>query len=508
MGAVAELLAELENAFGSESVLTEQEDLYVYSHDGAFGTRRRRMPVAVLLLSEDGEERRLEGLAGRHGAQIVTDDWDMKGGEVADGGPPILFVDARPGTGSDTLRERLGQLERDRSEGKKALKELQSLPHWYVSSLRMRDGYRIGERDSRDKGFCVVQPHFDGVETFSSKGRLLLSRGLLSGELEASERLVDSIFSCTACGQCYDQLGGEGLEINNAIIRARREASRAGVAPGACRVTLGNVLEEGNPMGMPAEDRAILWEEAGEEFPFGGSGLLYWPGCTTAYRLPGVVEATVEVFDEAGLDFGLLGVRERCCGLVLYLNGQWDEARDNALGLCGELEEAGVRRLATSCAGCYYAFKRVYPILGVRPPFAVLHTSQVMEELIDEGRLDLKRQGKRYAWHDPCDLGRHCGVFEPPRNVLRSVPGILLVEPPLNREHATCCGAGGGLWAYDSELAESVARSKAELEIGPLGVNGVVTGCPTCILSLREASRSVLPGAEVLDLSEVVSSSL
>jgi len=505
---IVELLGELADAFGSGSVLTDIEDLYVYSHDGAFGIRSHEFPVAILRLEDEDEERALTGFVGRYGVQIVRDRWDGNGRESDDGDHPILFVDTKSSIDTDTLKERLSELRRHHSEGKLALKEPQPLPHWFVSSLKIKDGYRIGERAEMDKGFCVVQPYFDGIETYSSKGRLLLSRGLLSGELGASERLVDSMFSCTACGQCYDQLGRGDLEINNAIIRARHEISKAGKGPGVCRVALRNIQEEGNPMGMPAEDRTIWWEELWEEFAFGGNDFLYWPGCTTAYRLPGVVEATASVFGKAGLDFGLLGNRERCCGLVLYLNGQWDEAGENARKLCMGLREDGVKRLVTSCAGCYYTFTRVYPILGVQPPFSVLHTSQAMEGLIVRDRLNLKKVKGKFAWHDPCDLGRHSGVFDPPRNVLRAIPGLELEESPLNREHTVCCGAGGGLWTYDSGLAERMARSKLEDDLFPLGVDGIVTGCPACILSLRDAARILKSEKDVLDLAEVVASGL
>jgi Fe-S oxidoreductase len=501
---IIELLEELADAFGSGRVLTDVEDLYVYSHDGAFGTRSHEFPVAILRLEDRNEERAFLGFVSRYGVQLVMDNWDENGRESDDGDRPILFVDTKSSINTDTLKERLSELRRCHLEGKLALKEPRPLPHWFVSSLKINDGYRISERAKVDKGFCVVQSYFDGIETYSSKGRLLLSKGLLSGELKVSERLVDSMFSCTACGQCYDQLGRGDLEINSAIIRARHEISKAGKGPGVCRVALRNILEEGNPMGMPAEDRIIWWEGLWKEHAFGGNDFLYWPGCTTAYRLPGVVEATASVFGEAGLDFGLLGNQKLCCGLVLYLNGQWDEAGENARKLCVGLREDGVRRLLTSCAGCYYMFTRVYPILGVQPPFSVLHTSQAMEGLIVRDRLNLKEVKGKFAWHDPCDLGRHSGVFDPPRNVLRAIPGLELEEPHLNREHTVCCGAGGGLWMYDSGLAERMARSKLEDDLLPLGVDGIVTGCPACILSLRDAMRTLQLDKEVLDLAEVV----
>jgi Fe-S oxidoreductase len=507
-GLISELLEEMVETFGTEKVLSDYEDLYVYSHDGAFEVRDRVIPVAILRLENEDEEEALTGLAEKFGAHIVRDEWGGEGGAPDDLERPILFVDTRTSIDADGLLKRLGEIDRHHAESSLALKKTEPLPQWFVSSLKARDGYRIGERAARDKAFCVVQPFLDGVETYSSKGRLLLSRGLFAGELGVSERLVDSIFSCTACGQCYDQLGRGDLEINNAIIRARHEIAKAGKSPGSCRAVLRNTLEEGNPMGMPSEDRTIWWEELYDEYPYGGNANLYWPGCTTAYRLPGVVKANARVFGEADLDFGLLGNEERCCGLVLYLNGQWDEARENAHRLCGELVEAGVKRLVTNCAGCYYTFTRVYSILGVQSPFSVLHTSQMIEELINADRLNLKRLNRKFVWHDPCDLGRHSKVFEPPRNALRAIPGLELKEPPLNREHAICCGAGGGLWTYDSDLTERMGRSKLEGDLFPLDVDGVVTGCPACILSLKNSAMALKEEKEVFDLAEVVVTSL
>jgi hypothetical protein len=196
-----ELLTELVNTFGSEKVLTEPEDLYVYSHDGAFGIQRQKLPVAILLLKSDEEKKTLKRFSEIYRVRIVRDELYIK--ELGNSELPILFVDTKPSIDLYTLMERLGELERDRAERKQTLRMIKPLPQWYVSSLRSKDGYRIAERDAKDKGFCVVQPFFDGVETYSSKGRLLLSKGLLSGELGASERLVDSLFSCATISSVW-----------------------------------------------------------------------------------------------------------------------------------------------------------------------------------------------------------------------------------------------------------------------------------------------------------------
>ncbi|NQT08574.1 (Fe-S)-binding protein, partial [Candidatus Bathyarchaeota archaeon] len=440
--------------FGSDKVLIDPEDLYVYSFYGEFASKRHANLVAVLRRLSKDEESRLNKIAEASKVHIVRTGEDWQG--EPDG--PVLFVDSRTPPSRESLAERLRLMELAEAEGKRKLKGSTSLPARLVSSLRMTDGFRLRGLDDPDNGYCIMQPHYDGVETYSSKGRLLFSRGLLEGELPVTEKLVDSLYTCTTCGQCYSQLSLGGFEINNAIVRARSEVVKKGVTPRQAKPLVDSITGEGNPMGMPAEDRAMWYEELAEERPYRGNDVLYWPGCSTSYRLPGIVESTASVMEEAELDFGLLGEEEGCCGLVLYLLGLWDEAAENASRTVEHLQGIGVKRLVTGCAGCYYAFTKVYRRLNVDRPFEVHHTSQMMESLVREGGLDLGEQRGRYVWHDPCDLGRHCGVYEPPRNVLNAIPGLELVEPPLRKEHTLCCGGGGGLMVYDEVLAGKVAH--------------------------------------------------
>jgi heterodisulfide reductase subunit D len=260
-----------------------------------------------------------------------------------------------------------------------------------------------------------------------------------------------------------------------------------------------------NPAGLPSEDRILWIEEKVNKHPYEDNPILFWPGCTTSYRLPELVEDTCEILNTAGYDFGLLGESEGCCGLIMYLSGHWDEAKSNAEK---RLEQLGdISRLVTNCSGCYYCFSKVYPRLGLTVPFEVVHTSHIIKESIKEDRLKLNEYKGTYIWHDPCDLGRHSQVYEPPRYVLNSIPGLKLLESSLNREHTICCGAGGGLWMYNEELTNHVSWIKITKTV-PEKIDGIITGCPTCLISIRNTVREITPNLRVFDIVEVVKNSI
>jgi Fe-S oxidoreductase len=489
----AATIRRLKELCGPENVLTSREDLYVYSHVGPMGVEQTREPVAVLRVKGRQAEDLRGGLSCLGLPVLRVDEPRPSVGE------PYLLLDDRVALSLAELEEAVAERKRRGRESREAARQIRSVPHVAVTLFQSMEGYRL----EAEAGYCVVQRFLGGAETYSSKGRLLLCRGLAKGELEATDRLADSVFSCTACGQCYDQHTSEALGINNAIIDARHTLASRGRQPARCASLMRNLLDHGNPMGLDAEDRSLWYSDVAEEFAYRGNSVLYWPGCTTSYRLPEVVEATAQVLESAEVDFGVLGDSERCCGLTLYLLGQWSEAQSYALRLAEELKVRKIDTLVTSCAGCYYAFKKVYPRLGAPLPFKVRHTSELYDRLLGEGRLPSMKSSRVYMWHDPCDLGRHCGVYDPPRRVLGAIQGAQLVDPVLSRRHAVCCGAGGGLWTYDEALTSKVAEQKVTESI-PKDVNCVVTGCPTCVLNMRYAASFHRPGLAVADLSQVI----
>jgi len=487
----------LKEVLGQENVLTSREDLYVYSHVGSMGVERTPEPVAVVR-AKTGQVECLRAELQPLGLPLLR-----VGEPRPPVGEPYLLLDEGATLGLAELAEAVAERQMREHENSEAEKQERSVPHAATALIQSMEGYRL----EAESGYCVVQRFLGGAETHSSKGRLLLCRGLARGELEATDRLADAIYNCTACGQCYDQHTSGSLSINNAIINARHALVAGGRQPVKCAPLVRNLLDQGNPMGLDAEDRTLWYNDTAQEFAYRENGVLYWPGCTTSYRLPEVVEATAKVLQSAGVDFGLLGESERCCGLTLYLLGQLSEAKSYAAGLAEELKARRIDTLVTSCAGCYYAFKKVYPRLGAPPSFKVMHSSQLFDRLMKEGELPSMRGRGAYMWHDPCDLGRHCGVYDPPRRVLGALEGAKLVEPVLSRRHSVCCGAGGGLWTYNEALTSKVAEQKVT-EVVPDDVDCVVTGCPTCVLNMRLAARAHRPGLRVADLSEAIAERL
>ncbi|MEM4700107.1 MAG: (Fe-S)-binding protein, partial [Candidatus Nezhaarchaeales archaeon] len=156
-------------------------------------------------------------------------------------------------------------------------------------------------------------------------------------------------------------------------------------------------------------------------------------------------------------------------------------------------------------AGCYHALAIHYPeLLKVELPCEVLHLSQMLERLLREGALRVGRLEARAAYHDPCELGRLGGVYDPPRRVLESVEGLELVEPKLSRGRARCCGGGGGLWAYKSQVSMAAAELRLTKDIGPLGVDRLITACPACYMNFKYTSIDRSIPIEVQDLAELV----
>ena len=223
--------------------------------------------------------------------------------------------------------------------------------------------------------------------------------------------------------------------------------------------------------------------------------LWFFRGCMSTFREREMAEATLEILRRLHLPLRLFG-RELCCGSVLFRTGQEREAEEVRRRNEEEFRRLGVRRLLTVCPGCYSTFRKDYSLDGVE----VLHLTQLLRELVREGRLRLGGRRVRATYHDPCHLGREWRIYEEPREVLRSIPGLELVEMNLSRELSRCCGAGGGVRSAFREVSRAASRTRVGDAL-EAGAELLVTSCPFCYHHLREAAEGRV---EVRDLSLLV----
>lgn len=358
---------------------------------------------------------------------------------------------------------------------------------------------------------CPAGNHFR-FEGFYSSGKIWAARGLKEGVLRWEDpELLRKLFACTLCGNCTQQCP---MTVRERIIEVfealRAEAVRRVGAPFPAHKRLcDSLIQYRNPWMQPRKRRRHwLRREGYRVLRPGGkdrADVLYYVGCTAALdpALQHIAANTALLLRRAGVDFGVLGEEEVCCGSVALRVGDRDLAEELARTNLSLFEQLGVSTVVTSCAGCYKTLFQDYPAFGDLP-VRVVHSSAYLLELHRSGRLPLsERETLGVTYHDPCHLGRHCGVFDPPREMLRSLPGVQLREMARNRENAWCCGAGGGVrsafpdWALDSsririrEAEETRARA-------------MVTTCPFCLQNLTTGAQAVETRMEILDLTDLL----
>jgi len=351
-------------------------------------------------------------------------------------------------------------------------------------------------------GLCDVVCPWNRVRTFSMR-KLVREAAFGLTDIESEE-----MWRCTTCGKCPQQCPRDVKQIESGVA-LRRIATEYGVFPTAVkpiRTISGSLVGEGNPLSEERAKRAN-WAEGLSVKQFTEEmEVLYFPGCYLCYdpRLKKVARATANILKQAGVDFGILGTKENCCGESIRKTGDEEVFKLLAKENIKTFIDNGVKKIIVSSPHCYHTFKNEYPEFMVK--FEVIHISQYLFELINEGRLELtKEYGKRVTWHDPCYLGRHNGIYDEPREVLKKVPGLELNEMPESREDSLCCGGGGGRIWMETPKGErfSDLRLKQAMDIG---AEVLATSCPYCISNFEDSrlTLDVTENIEVKDITEII----
>ena len=338
-------------------------------------------------------------------------------------------------------------------------------------------------------GFCKsVCPSFKSIgwDSALSRGRIVLTYGLLTGELEPDESVVRNMYTCTTCADCVRRCPSK-VEIVDIIELCRADLVKAGHILPKHKAMCENILKEGNPFGEKQSREEALGKKPHK------AKVGYFAGCTATYRSKETARATMSILDKLGVDYTTLD--ETCCGSVMQRVGWPQEDVTKLMQKNIEAIKAmGVETLVLSCAGCYRMFKIEYPKY-VDVPFEVLHITEYLARM----DLKLKPMSGVVTYHDPCHLGRHCGVYEPPREVIAKIPGIEFKEMDFNRKTSHCCGGGGGVRsAYPEESMDIASTRLDEASFADV----IITTCPFCVNNLDAAKgdRKV----QVRDLVEII----
>jgi Fe-S oxidoreductase len=233
---------------------------------------------------------------------------------------------------------------------------------------------------------------------------------------------------------------------------------------------------------------------------------LYYSCCYPSYdpRLKKVAQATANILNKAGVDFGILGSKENCCGESIRKAGNEQLFKRLARENIKTFIENGVKKILLSSPHCYHTFKNEYPEFMVS--FEVIHISEYLSQLINEGRLKpTKEYGKKVTYHDPCYLGRHNGIFDEPREVLNKIPGLELREMAESREDSLCCGMGGGRIWLETPMTERFSNIRLQQAI-EIEAEVLATSCPYCITQFEDSRLSMKDGEaiQIKDITEIL----
>jgi Fe-S oxidoreductase len=366
----------------------------------------------------------------------------------------------------------------------------------------------IKEKGGDAVKFCYQCGKCDTVCPWNRVRKFSMRKLIREATFGLSEIEREEIWRCTTCGKCPQRCPRDVKQIDD-MISLRRMATGYGVFPAhvkPVRAVASGLTAQGNPFG---EDRATraAWAEGLNVKTFAeGMEILYFPDCYCSYdpRLKKVAQATVKILGKAGVDFGILGTKENCCGESIRKAGNEELFKKLAKENIKTFVDNGVKKILVQSPHCYHTFKNEYPEFMVN--FEVIHISQYLFQLLNEGRLQItKEYGKKVTYHDPCYLGRHNGIYDEPRGVLKQIPGLEFSELAESREDSMCCGMGGGRVWMETIKEERFSNLRVEQAVG-LGAEVLATSCPYCITALED-SRLVMNYSdriEVKDITEIL----
>lgn len=347
-------------------------------------------------------------------------------------------------------------------------------------------------------GLCDSVCPWNQVRDFSMR-KLIREAAFGLSEVEGED-----IWRCTTCGTCPAQCprGVKQIDISVALRRVASEYELFPASVKSARTARSSLISEGNPLQGERGKRSEWANGIGVKPYEEGMEALYFVGCYFSYdpRMKKVAQATANILKKAGVEFGILGEKESCCGESIRKIGAEQVFKDLAKANIKTFIDNGVKKIIVSSPHCYHTFKNEYPEFMVN--FEVQHMNQFVLELINDGRLELTGElDKIVTYHDPCYLGRHNDVYDEPRALLKKVNGLNLVELENYGKNSLCCGGGGGRIWMDTPQEERFSDIRLK-QAEKVGASILATSCPYCITNFEE-SRLNLEYEEVIEVKDI-----
>ncbi len=337
-------------------------------------------------------------------------------------------------------------------------------------------------------------------------------RRLVYDSLNASSEEIANekhfIWQCTTCSTCSLRCPKE-IEPKDVVINLRSILVEDGSLPPAIRDVLKSISINYNPWSLGKEKRGewfkdLELKDASEE------ELCLYVGCTPAFdnRLQKVARATVKCLDKAKTGFGIFGIEEICCGNEIKRMGDiwsFDALKDANTEIFNGYEN--IKKILTISPHCFNTFKNEYPDL--KPE--VIHYTEFFADLIEKGKfIPAKDFRKKVVYHDPCFLGKQNNIFDPPRNILKSIGGLELMEFDRNRENSLCCEGGGGRMWIEIEHAEDRLANIRVKDAFEMGAEIIAVACPFCVLTIEDAIKAneLEEKIQVMDITEILAKTI
>jgi Fe-S oxidoreductase len=375
---------------------------------------------------------------------------------------------------------------------------------------------------------------------YSGGGRVNIGSAALKNGMNYTDRLLHVVYNCQMCGACDASCKyAMDMEVLDPIQEFRMKCIEDGKTNPALEKVIAG-LKKTNSM-VPVAGKRGDWAK-GLDIKDAATekvDVLFHVGCLTSYDKDQwkLAKATVKILQKAGVNFGIFGDAEVCCGSRAYQMGYKDAFLAQAKKNMAMIKKSGAKTIVTGCADGYHAFKVLYDKFDLKGSLEVMHISQYIDKLIKDGKLTLKKKvNLSVTYHDPCRLGRlgepwihwegkkipgdrfvfdppkpyrrgSNGVYEPPRDVIKAIPGVKLTEMTRIKEYSWCCGAGGGVVDSNPDFATWTGQKRIE-EAVSTGAEALVTTCPWCEKTFNEAIKASGSSLKVYDIVELVEKAL